>query len=360
MSHRNPNPTPRRQQPSLQLGCLFSVGVLMFFAMPGQGCGQESEHSPDEPASKTDRILLVVGAAGDPKFAVDFEEASFGWKDTAARNQMDLVEIKPTGELSARSLLESAISESKECRSLWIVMIGHGTFARNTAKFNLPGPDVSALELAAWLAPLKNDMYLVHCFSASAPFMKTLSGKNRIVVTSTKSGAEYNYSRFGQYLAAAINDLSNDLDHDDSVSLLEAFLAANNQTQQFYEQESRLATEHALLNDNADALGTPGEFYTGIRPSQKAEAGKEIDGVRASRVILMQSPSALVLSSEESKKRLDLELQLDELRRQKTRLTESQYLDRLETLMLKLSALYVQEESSAEESTEKQVDSVGL
>ena len=43
-----------------------------------------------------------------------------------------------------------------------------------------------------------------------------------------------------------------DLDKDDQVSLLEAFLTASVRTAEFYEETSRLATEHALIDDNGD------------------------------------------------------------------------------------------------------------
>jgi hypothetical protein len=32
---------------------------------------------------------------------------------------------------------------------------------------------------------------------------------------------------------------------------------------EFYEADGRLATEHALLDDNGDSLGTPADFFRG-------------------------------------------------------------------------------------------------
>ena len=46
---------------------------------------------------------------------------------------------------------------------------------------------------------------VINCASASGPFINRLSGPNRVVVSSTKSGFELNFSRFGQYLAEAIS-----------------------------------------------------------------------------------------------------------------------------------------------------------
>ncbi len=45
-----------------------------------------------------------------------------------------------------------------------------------------------------------------------------------------------------------------DLDKDGQVSLLEAFLIASRRTLEFYKVEGRIATEHALIDDNGDGL----------------------------------------------------------------------------------------------------------
>ena len=88
------------------------------------------------------------------------------------------------------------------------------------------GADLSDVELAEWLAPVKRPVVVINCASASGPFLNRLSGNDRVVVTATKSGHETNFARFGQYLAEAIADPHADLDKDGQVSLLEAFLTA--------------------------------------------------------------------------------------------------------------------------------------
>ena len=119
------------------------------------------------------------------------------------------------------------VEQSKASRQpLWIVLIGHGTYDGREAKFNLRGADVTDLELAEWLSPVKRQVVVINCASASGPFINRLSGPNRVVVTATKSGFEMNFARFGQYLAEAIADPRADLDKDGQVSLLEAYLTA--------------------------------------------------------------------------------------------------------------------------------------
>ena len=169
------------------------------------------------------------------------------------------------------------------------MFIGHGTYDGHAAKFNLRGPDLSAEELAEWLAPMKRPIAVIQCASASAPFINRLAGENRVVITATKSGDEQNFARFGQYMSAAIADPRADLDKDGQVSLLEAYLTACRQVDEFYEQEARLATEHALLDDNGDGLGTPAAWFRGLRATQRAKDGASLDGTRAHQFHLVAS-----------------------------------------------------------------------
>jgi hypothetical protein len=296
-----------------------------------------------EAAAKPD-VVVVVGAAGAPEFASQFHEWSEAWRaaaDTAAASfhelgQADVSEPKDRDQL--QKLLAEMAGESQE--PLWLVFIGHGTFDGRTAKFNLRGPDVSAEELAGWLAPLKRPVAVIQCASASAPFINRLAGQNRVVITATKSGDEQNFARFGQYMSAAIADMSADLDKDTQVSLLEAYLAACRQVEEFYDQEARLATEHALLDDNGDGLGTPAAWFRGVRATQRAKDGATLDGTRAHQLHLIPSDRERKLAAEVLQRRDELELKIANLREEKQKLGEEEYFARLEALMLELARLY--------------------
>src|SRR5262245_25953604 len=72
-----------------------------------------------------------------------------------------------------------------------VVLIGHGSFDNQQAKFNLVGPDLSAKDYAALLAALPNKRTVfVNCASSSGEFIKPLSAEGRIVITATRSGNE--------------------------------------------------------------------------------------------------------------------------------------------------------------------------
>src|SRR5262249_60020204 len=50
---------------------------------------------------------------------------------------------------------------------------------------------------------------------------------------------------------------------------------------EFYEAEGRLATEHALLDDNGDGLGTPADWFRSVRAVKKVADGASADGLRS-------------------------------------------------------------------------------
>jgi hypothetical protein len=190
------------------------------------------------------------------------------------------------------------------------------------------------------LKPCKRPLAVIDCSSASGPFINALSGPDRVIVTATRSGDEVNATRFGGYLAKAIADPAADLDKDGQTSLLEAFLLASRQTQQFYKEAGRLATEHALLDDNGDGLGTPADWFHGVRAFKTAADGKSADGVAAQQLMLVRSQVEQELSPEVRARRDELEKQLSELRARKTDMNEDTYYRQLERILVEIARLY--------------------
>ncbi|MCA9156846.1 MAG: hypothetical protein KDA72_00885 [Planctomycetales bacterium] len=309
--------------------------------------------------SAREQLILVIGAGGTDEYAREFSLWGEAWQTLAEHQQWPLTVIDGSRlePATSRSQLQAALSELTDAdrgatdkadapSRLWIVLVGHGTAVGETAKFNLVGPDVSAKELSAWIEPLSCPLIIVNASSASAPFLPELSGPQRMVITATRSASELNYSRFGKYLAQSLEDLSIDIDHDLEVSLLEAFLAAVDRTEQFYRDDARLTTEHAMLDDNGDRRGTSADFFRGVRPVKTAKEGEVVDGALAARVILYSSPEAPQLSPEQIRQRQHIEQQLDALRGQKPQFKEAVYYQRLEQLLLDLAEVYEAAEPS--------------
>ncbi len=305
------------------------------------------------PSAATDQLILVIGAGGDEKYAREFSQWGDAWKILAEHQYWPLTLIDGSSQehATSRIQLQTALSElvdadrlaanrADSSSRLWIVLIGHGTAVGDNAKFNMVGPDISAQELSAWVEPLSCPLVIVNCSSASAPFLPELSGPQRMVITATRSASELNYSRFGKYLAQSLEDLSGDIDHDLEVSLLEAFLAAVARTEQFYRDDARLTTEHALLDDNGDDRGTSSDFFRGLQHIKAGEKGEAVDGALAARVILFSSADAPQLTPAQEQQRQSIEEQLDALRSKKSLLDDADYYQRLERLLLDLAKVY--------------------
>ena len=291
-------------------------------------------------------VVVVSGAPGEAEFAPDLELQTAAWAKVSGQAGATFVSIG-TGVAAGptdRDRLQQALeAETKSgAAELWVVLIGHGTFDGKEAKLNLRGPDLAATDLAAWLKPFTRPVAVIDTTSASAPFLARLAAPQRVVVSATRSGNEHNYARFGKFLAEALADPKSDLDKDGQISLLESFLSASHRTQEFYKTEGRLATEHALLDDNGDGLGTPADWFRGVIATKKAKDGAALDGPRAQQFHLVRSAAEQQLAPELRARRDQLELQIAALRTKKEKMNEGNYFKELEKLLLELAAVYEQ------------------
>jgi hypothetical protein len=304
-------------------------------------------------------VIVVVGAGGTPEYQVQFNQWAGLWEKACSEGNDKYIPIGLTplkdsnlprqdtstaGDVNDLQVLHEIIeSQPKEGDlPLWLVFIGHGTFDGRIAKFNMRGPDVSADDLAKWLGPIKRPLAIVNASSSSSPFLNKLSGKDRVVITATKSGYELSYARFGQFISEAISDANADLDKDGQTSLLEAFLAASRGVEEFYSAAGRLATEHALLDDNADGLGTAADWFQGIKPAKQASGNKTPDGYRANQFCLIPSEIERKMPSELRAKRDKLEMEIIKLRDSKNLYLEDEYFSKLENLSLEMAKIYEQ------------------
>lgn len=288
-------------------------------------------------------VFVVVGAVGEEEFGKQFTDAAAKWEKVVAQAQAKLVLIGwKSAETNDLARFRAALdSEPKEgAGEVWLVLIGHGTFDTKESKFNLRGPDFSGGELAEWLRPFKRPLAVVNCASASGPFISKLSAAGRVVVTATRSGQEVNYTRFAGHFADAISSAESDLDKDGQTSLLEAYLVASSRVTEFYNTEGRLATEHPLLDDNGDGLGTPPDWFRGVRAVKQAKEGASADGLRAHQFVLVRSEQEKKLPPAVRAKRDELELAIGKLRDRKTEMPEPEYYKLLEPMLLDLARVY--------------------
>jgi hypothetical protein len=314
---------------------LVQLAILVLAATTGRA---SQNSAPDRTT-----VIIVVGASGEAEFGSNFvRQASVLER---ACQQADCRRITlglDAGQTNDFERLKQTLeAEPKDGPSdLWLVLIGHGTFDGKEARFNLRGPDVSATELASWLQPFHRRMAIINTASSSAPFLNKLSRTNRVIITATRSGNEMNFARFGQYFCEAITNPEADLDKDEQVSLLEAFLMASRQAGEFYKVEGRLATEHALLDDNGDGLGTPAEWFRGLRATKKPKDNAPVDDLLAQQFHLLSSPTDQKLSPDQRVRRDALERAVVLHREKKKQLPEDEYYRELEKLLLELGRFY--------------------
>jgi hypothetical protein len=320
----------------------LQVVLGLFFISPAVG-----SVSLDRPY-----VLLVVGASGEDVYEPIFVKCEKLWREAAEKGGAEVatVGLEPIPDAESdhdRKKVQSLIEnfKKKNAAPAWIVFIGHGTDNGKEAKFNLRGPDVSAAELADWLKPAQRPLVIVNTASASGAFIKPLSAANRVIVTATRSGGEINFAHFGEYIAESIGSPEADLDKDEQTSLLEAFLMASRRVADFYKDEGRLATEHPLIDDNGDGLGTPSDWFKGVRAIKKPEKG-QADGRRAHQVHLISNAADQRLTAEQRAKRDELETQINTLRDRKGKMAKDAYYRELEGLLLQMARLYEESEAN--------------
>jgi hypothetical protein len=325
-----------------QISNSFCILQFLVAAATGISCA-----TTPVPCHAEATMLVVVGAEGAPEYGRQFASWAERWRAIARQADAKLLEVgtQATGTSDDRDRLKLLLDdESKDATNeLWLIMIGHGTWDGRAARFNLRGPDIADTELADMLSPFSRPLVVIDSSASSGPFINRLSAPGRIVVTATRSGNEHNFARFGEYFGAALIDSAADYDRDGQISLLEAFLASSRRVAEFYRTAARLATEHPLIDDNGDGLGTPGDWFRGLRAVKRARDGADLDGHRARQCVLIRSDRERRIPIELRAERDRLELEVAQLRdRKESFADEDEYYRHLEEILVKLAHMHEQ------------------
>jgi hypothetical protein len=294
-------------------------------------------------------VLIVSGIGGEKQY----QEAFFEWgrrmatavvtKYGVPRERVIFLNEAPERDAissgkSTRDVIEQAFTNIDAQAGgddlVFILLIGHGSFQNGESRLSLPGPDLSAADFARLVKGLgSRRIVLANVSSASGEFVKAISGPNRIIITSTKSGMERDESRFGRFFVDAFAADGADTDKDGAVSMLEAFEYARTETARSYESERTLLTEHAVFDDDGDGNG-----------SAKAEQGK--DGALARATFL--GTAAVVAGAEAPanaspalralyQQKRAIEKQIEALKAIKDTMDPTRYEQELEKLLVDLA-----------------------
>ena len=284
--------------------------------------------------------VIINGPGGEQAYATQFEEWTrqlravlterFGFDSKNVRvlsEKADAGAARATSDEVKRTF--TALKTQLDTNNvLFVFLIGHGSFDGKEAKFNLIGPDLSASEYNALLSALPTRRVVVfNMASASGEFIKSLTAKGRIVITATRNGQETNATRFAGFLISALTATDADTDQDGHTSVLEAFVYANRLTADFYKRAGRLASEHALIDDNGDGVG-----------HEKLEAN---DGLLARATYLdslsIDEAAATAAAGKLLKERVRLEGEIEQLIARKGNMAEAEYEATLERLFVELA-----------------------
>jgi len=277
--------------------------------------------------------VIINGPGGEAAYTKQFEEWTGQLRSVLSdRYGFDAKHItvpRATAE-EVKSVFGALKTQLDADNVLFVFLIGHGSFDGKESKFNLIGPDLSASEYNGLLSSLPTKRVVVfNMSSASGEFIKSLAAKGRIVVTATRNGQETNATRFTGFFISALNATDADTDQDGHTSVLEAFVYANRLTGDFYKRAGRLATEHALIDDNGDGVG-----------HEKVEAG---EGLLARATYLdslsVDEAAATAATGRLLKERTRLEGEIEQLIARKGNTPEAEYEATLERLFIELAKI---------------------
>lgn len=282
-------------------------------------------------------LLIVVGLAGDPEHGELFQKWGSALAEAAesvgvaSDRLVYLSDAKEDVRVHARATreeIDKALSGFAQAAApddvVYVVLVGHGSFDGSTARFNLPGPDMTPADFNTLLKKLPTrNVVFVNTSSSSGPFVEELSAPGRTIITATRNGAERFTTLFGGYFVEAFSTDAADADKNKRLSMLEAFQYAKSEVARAYEREGLLATEHALLDDNGDKKGSQDPTPTG---SEGRLAAALSLGSAANAAPLPDDPALRALYLE----RRELERRVEALRLLKDSLPPAKYASVLE------------------------------
>ncbi len=291
------------------------------------------------------RVAIVVGLAGSPEHGELFQRWATTLVDGSAKmgiapEHIVYLSEKPEADakrITAKSTKEEiartfdTLAQAGPEDVVVVLLIGHGTFDGKAAKFNLPGPDITAEDFAPLLGRLKSrHVVLVNTSSASGPFVEALAAPGRTIVAATRNGAERFATLFGGYFVDALAGTEADSDKNSRTSILEAFNFAKREVGVAYEREGIMVTEHPILSDNGEKTGTQTPAADG---KQGRVASVITLGSAAPGDPLPADPALRALHLE----RRDIERRIEGLKILKDSMEAARYVGELERLATELA-----------------------
>ncbi len=285
--------------------------------------------------------VLVEGASGDQAHA-DLQRKELnalvekfrGEFKLDAQHLIVLASVPKDGEgkstaVDVKATFAKVVPQVGPLDTLFVLLLGHGSWDGTDAKFNLVGPDLTEKEWAALVKPVAGRVVFVNTTPASAPFLKALAGPNRVTITATDQPAQKYDTTFADAFVQALGAAAADTDKDGRISMWEAFAYASRLVRQAYEQKGLLQPEHAALDDDGDGTGR-----------QATADGK--DGTLASTTFMdaaVASRPADPALQQMVQHQEQLLIKLDALKKEKARMKPEDYQAAWEALIIDIATV---------------------
>jgi len=286
------------------------------------------------PLHATVYYVTVAGLGGEPDYDQRFTATAMDldkiFKASTGAHVYTLTGAQAT-KARLSEIMATIARQAKPEDDLVIILIGHGSYDGVEYKFNLVGPDISAIELANMCdrVPTRREL-IVNTTSASGGSVAALERAGRGVIAATKNGTEKNATVFARYWAEALQDPTADVDKSDSISAMEALTYADKKTAAFYESQKRLATEHPVFED------------TGHGEAVKPSAAEGREGALLTSLTVVRIGAAQAAMTDPAKRELmlkkeDIEQRIDALKYQKAAMQPGEYKKQLTAALLELA-----------------------
>jgi len=276
--------------------------------------------------------LIVRGVAGSPEHETKFDKWTEGTQKALVEkfgfssDRVIVLSDKKSAQAEIQKAFATLKQQLKPADTFFFFFIGHGSGDDGVYKFNISGPDYTADDYNKLLSALPvGRIVVVLGTPASGAAIEKFAGKNRVIITATRSGQEGNDIVFYDYFLEALESPAADEDKDQKISVWEAFKYAVAGTERFYKEEGRLATEHPQISDN-------GTEKTGVTTKEVPLVARATS-FQVDRPIVSSDPKLQALLNQ----RKEIEQKIEDLRINKNTIPEVEYDKQMESLLVQLA-----------------------
>jgi hypothetical protein len=280
--------------------------------------------------ARADSLALILnGIPGTPEHEERFnkwtEATRAALVDQFGFNADDVVVLTRPNADDVRGAFSQFARRTGPGDTFYLFLIGHGSYD-GEYKFNIARADLTGAEYAALIDSLGvGRSVVINSTTSSGGSIEALRAPNRVVVTATRSGSERNDTVFYEYFLEALTSPNSDADLNKRLSVWEAFRYAALAVARHYEEQNLLVTEHPQISDNG---GEP----TGAEPEELPTVA-QLTHLNAATELEVADPALRALLEDRNR----IEGDIASLRANQDSLSETEYEDQLEALLVELA-----------------------